>query len=78
MVIAGEGQDTPENGRRVAWSGLGIDLECAKPGVERLGRAIDEVLTNPNFKEVARRMQITSRRMDCFALIEKAIMKLID
>ncbi|KAK3376540.1 hypothetical protein B0T24DRAFT_718873 [Lasiosphaeria ovina] len=76
MVIAGEGQDKLENGRRVAWSGLGVDLACARPPRDALAGAIDEVLRNPTYKEVARRMQETARSMDCFKEVEDEILKL--
>ena len=78
MVIAGEGQDKPENGRRVAWSGLGIDLESARPGRENLALAIDEVLANSRYREVAERMKRTSELMDCFGNIEQEILKLVE
>jgi len=78
MVIAGEGQDKPESARRVAWSGLGLDLGCARPAREQLESAIHEVLTNPKFRDVAERMKKTAQGMDCFGLIESEINSIIE
>ncbi|EFX00246.1 glycosyl transferase family protein [Grosmannia clavigera kw1407] len=73
MVIAGDGQDKPENGKRVQYSGLGIDLATAHPNAEQLGIAINAVLSGEAFSKVARSMQRTFRQMDCFTNIEEII-----
>lgn len=75
MVIAGDGQDKPENGKRVQFSGLGIDLATAHPSAERLGTAINEVLSGAKYAKVARSMQQTFKQTDCFTNIEEIISK---
>lgn len=75
MVIAGDGQDKPENGKRVQFSGLGLDLVTARPSLEHLESAIDMVLSDPKFSHVARSMQKTASQMNCFAAIEEIISK---
>lgn len=44
MIVAGEGQDKAENARRVAWSGIGLDLKTARPTAEQVANSILEVL----------------------------------
>ncbi|TLS30055.1 hypothetical protein PpBr36_02803 [Pyricularia pennisetigena] len=44
MIVAGEGQDKAENARRVAWSGMGLDLKTARPTAEQVANALLEVL----------------------------------
>jgi len=75
MVIAGEGQDKPESGKRVAYSGLGIDLGCARPSLEQLGQAIDRVLEEPRFAEAARRMRRAAINTDCVHLMQEEIFR---
>lgn len=78
MVIAGEGQDKPESAKRVAWSGVGVDLDSARPGIERLGAAIEEVLGQERYKITAKRMKILSEQMDCFGNVEQELLGLIE
>ncbi len=54
MVVGGEGQDKTENTKRIAWSGVGVDLESARPEMEQLRRSIDAVLDDPGFAQRAR------------------------
>ena len=44
MVVAGEGQDKPENIRRVRHAGVGVGLAAARPSAADLRLAIDDVL----------------------------------
>jgi hypothetical protein len=73
MIIAGEGQDKPESGRRVAWSGIGLDLQCARPTTDMLSNAVDQILTNNSFATSAAEMKQLAESMDCFGLIESEI-----
>jgi UDP:flavonoid glycosyltransferase YjiC (YdhE family) len=77
QVIAGEGQDKPESAKRVAYSGIGIDLGCARPGIERLGKAIDRVLEGSGFRDAARRLKETAEGMDCVRIVEDEVLRIV-
>ncbi|MFC5002128.1 glycosyltransferase [Dactylosporangium cerinum] len=53
LVVAGATLDKPETGRRVAWSGVGVDLRTGSPSGARIGRAVAQVLTDPGFRRRA-------------------------
>lgn len=60
MLVAGEGQDKADNARRVADSGIGLDLRTAKPSAEQVRRAVDEMLAEPmyaRFRERAAKLR---------------------
>ncbi|MFB9236155.1 glycosyltransferase [Plantactinospora siamensis] len=50
LVVAGGSLDKPEVARRVAWSGVGLDLRTGRPRPERIRRAVTEVLARPAFR----------------------------
>jgi UDP:flavonoid glycosyltransferase YjiC (YdhE family) len=47
LIVAGGSLDKPEVGRRVAWSGAGLDLRTGRPGAVRIRRAVHEVRSRP-------------------------------
>jgi MGT family glycosyltransferase len=53
LVVAGATLDKPETGRRVAWSGVGLDLRTGSPSANRIGRAVAQVLKDPGFRQRA-------------------------
>ncbi len=53
LVVAGGSLDKPEVARRVAWSGVGLDLRTGRPRPDRVRRAVTEVLTRPEFRRRA-------------------------
>jgi UDP:flavonoid glycosyltransferase YjiC (YdhE family) len=50
LVVAGGSLDKPENARRVAWSGMGLDLRSGRPKPKRVGRAVRQVLGSPRLR----------------------------
>lgn len=78
MVVAGEGQDKSENARRVAWSAIGVDMGNARPGLERLREAVEEVLREGMYQERVEELWREGEGMNCFALIEAALMEAMD
>ncbi len=60
LVVAGSDLDKPEVARRVAWSGVGVDLRTRRPRPAAVRAAVDRVLTTPGFRTTAREL---SRRM---------------
>jgi UDP:flavonoid glycosyltransferase YjiC (YdhE family) len=53
LVVAGDSLDKPEVARRVAWSGVGLDLRTGRPAPERIAQAVDRLRTEPSFGQRA-------------------------
>jgi UDP:flavonoid glycosyltransferase YjiC (YdhE family) len=56
LVVAGADLDKPEVARRVAWSGVGVDLRTGRPGPRRVRAAVDRVLADDGVRATARRL----------------------
>ena len=76
MVVGGEGQDKTENRRRVAFSGAGVDLGTARPTEEQVQSGIEAVLSNPSYRQRARELRKEAQNLDCFQIVEKAMLTL--
>jgi UDP:flavonoid glycosyltransferase YjiC (YdhE family) len=50
LIVAGDSLDKPDVARRVAWSGLGLDLRTGHPSPDRVRAAVAEVRTRPSFR----------------------------
>ncbi len=50
MVVAGGDIDKPENARRVARAGAGIDLQTGRPRPETIASAVQQVLADPSYR----------------------------
>jgi UDP:flavonoid glycosyltransferase YjiC (YdhE family) len=57
LIVAGASEDKPEIAARVAWSGAGINLRTKAPAPEQVRAAVQEVLTNPRYRQNAQRIQ---------------------
>lgn len=57
IVVAGDTEDKAETTRRVEWSGVGVNLHTGRPGEAAIARAVDEVLTVPDYRRRARALQ---------------------
>ncbi|WP_102124747.1 glycosyltransferase [Deinococcus planocerae] len=57
LVVAGDTEDKPEVGRRVSWSGVGIDLRSGRPRPGRIRDAVRAVLRTPSFRARAQHLQ---------------------
>lgn len=75
MVVAGEGQDKPENVRRVRYSGIGVGLGTPKPGVVNLRVSLDAVLGDTSFKTRVEVLRQETEDLDCFGRVEEAILQ---
>jgi UDP:flavonoid glycosyltransferase YjiC (YdhE family) len=64
MVVAGQTEDKMEVAARVAWSGAGINLRKQRPSPRAIREAVKEVLSNPTYRENARRLQADFARYD--------------
>lgn len=78
MVVAGEGMDKTENARRVAWTGIGVDLGTSTPPVEQVRQSIDAVLRQPDFRRRVQVLQRQSEEINCMDVIHNELMGLID
>ncbi|KAK9795975.1 putative Glycosyltransferase family 28 N-terminal domain-containing protein [Seiridium cardinale] len=78
MVVAGEGMDKTENARRVAWSGIGVDLGTAKPSIEQVKAAIKIVLREESYTSRVKVLQRQSEELDCIGLVHSELTKLIE
>ena len=57
LVVAGATEEKPEIAARVAWSGAGINLRTGRPSPSQLRRAVRAALSDPRYREAARRIQ---------------------
>ncbi|KAK8113837.1 uncharacterized protein PG998_001672 [Apiospora kogelbergensis] len=76
MVVAGEGMDKPENARRVAWAGIGVALETAKPTWLQVRDAIETVLGGDTFKQRIEVLRKQSEELNPFDIISEDLMKM--
>lgn len=76
MVVAGEGMDKTENARRVAWSGIGINLDTAKPSIEQVRSAINAILIQENFRGRIEVLRGQSEELDCVGMVNNELLKL--
>lgn len=56
LVVAAGSLDKPEVARRVAWSGVGLDLRTGKPRPHRVRRAVLRALDDPQLRQRAREL----------------------
>ncbi|KAI1407636.1 glycosyltransferase family 1 protein [Hypoxylon sp. FL1857] len=78
MVVAGEGMDKTENARRVAWTGIGVDLGCAQPSAEQVREGVERVLQDEQFTKRVRELQQESKDIDCFGMIHDELLRIAE
>lgn len=78
MVVAGEGMDKTENARRVAWSGIGVDLGCSKPTSEQVREGVERVLQNHQFTKRIQDLQKQSKEIDCFSIVHEELLRIAE
>jgi len=62
LVAGGKSEDKPEVCARVAWSGVGVNLKTKSPRPSQIRQAVQEVLTNPRYRQNAERIQADIQR----------------
>ncbi|KAL1879213.1 hypothetical protein Daus18300_001792 [Diaporthe australafricana] len=75
MVVAGEGQDKPENVKRVRFSGIGVGMGTPRPGSENLRISLDAVLGDERFKTRVEVLRQETEDLECFGRVEDAILQ---
>ncbi|KAI1090772.1 glycosyltransferase family 1 protein [Rostrohypoxylon terebratum] len=78
MVVAGEGMDKTENARRVAWSGIGVDLGCSKPTSDQVREGVERVLQNHQFATRIQGLQKQSEEIDCFSIFHEELVRIAE
>ena len=71
VVVAGLTEDKPANAVRVAYHGLGLDLQTATPTPEALAEATEKVLKDAEIRENVQRLQQVYAALDTVAEIER-------
>ncbi|MEM9904499.1 MAG: nucleotide disphospho-sugar-binding domain-containing protein [Cyanobacteria bacterium P01_D01_bin.44] len=64
LVVAGKTEDKPEVCARVAWSGVGIDLNTKTPNPEQIKDAVRTLLTQPDYQKRAHYFQTKIAQYD--------------
>lgn len=64
LVVAGGTEDKMEVAARVEWAGAGVNLRKQRPSPDEVRDAVREVLTNPVYRENARRIQADFAKCD--------------
>jgi MGT family glycosyltransferase len=64
IVAGGTTEDKPEIGNRIAYSGVGINLKTSTPTPTQIHTAVKTVLSNPQYREGARRIQVELAQHD--------------
>ncbi|GAA3899426.1 glycosyltransferase [Microbacterium invictum] len=77
IVVAGDTEDKEETTRRVEWSGAGINLQTGVPEAAAIERAVDEVLTEPSYRQRARSLQAQAAAAPGVAGLEKMVDELV-
>ncbi|KAK4223556.1 UDP-Glycosyltransferase/glycogen phosphorylase [Podospora fimiseda] len=74
MAVTGEGQDKADNAKRIAWSGIGINLGGIKPDAQKVKKGLEKVLDEKKYKERVMELLAESNRLDCLRLVEKEVL----
>jgi UDP:flavonoid glycosyltransferase YjiC (YdhE family) len=64
IVAGGTTEDKPEISNRIAYSGVGINLKTSTPTPTQIHTAVKTVLSNPQYREGARRIQVELAQHD--------------
>lgn len=69
LVVAGETEDKAEVAARVEWSGTGVNMHTARPEVDVVRAAVDEVLSDPQYRKRAGEIQSQYAAYSSFDII---------
>lgn len=73
QVLSGVTEDKLEVGIRAEKAGLAVNLGVRTPTPEQVAKAVDAVLSDPRYKEVALELKAENDGYDTFAIIENQI-----
>jgi UDP:flavonoid glycosyltransferase YjiC (YdhE family) len=64
LVAAGATEDKPEIANRIAWSGVGLNLNTQTPAPERIRAAVGDIVRDPRYRRRARAIAAEIARYD--------------
>lgn len=73
LVVAGESEDKPEMCAIAEWAGVAVNLHTGKPTSEALRAGIDQVLSDPKYREACRKVQAEIATFDPIRVIRENI-----
>lgn len=76
MIVAGNTEEKPENGCRVAWAGIGVNLKTATPTEEALEEAVVKILGDGSFKQKIEVMKEKMEACDALGTIADSVLEL--
>lgn len=76
LVLAGESEDKIEVNARVAHTGAAINMRTGRPDPAALRSAVDAALSEPQYRNSARRLQADYATHDAFAAVDSSIAEL--
>ena len=75
QVLSGVTEDKLEVGIRAERAGLAVNLGMRTVTPEQVAKAVDTVLSNPKYKEVALALKEENEGYDTFGIIENQIIE---
>lgn len=73
LVVAGDSEDKPEMCAIAEWAGVAVNLRTGNPTSEALRAGVDKVLSNPKYREAAKKIQADMDASDPIEVIRKNI-----
>ncbi|KAJ4002841.1 hypothetical protein NW752_012373 [Fusarium irregulare] len=73
LVVAGESEDKTEMCAIIEWAGVAVNLRTGSPTSEAIRAGVDEVLSNPKYKEGAKKIQADMDASDPIKVISENI-----
>ncbi|KAH7141836.1 putative UDP-glucuronosyltransferase 2A3 [Dactylonectria macrodidyma] len=77
LVVAGDSEDKPEMCAIAEWAGVAVNLRTGSPTSKALRAGVDEVLSNPKYREAAQRVQAEMEASDPVRVIAENINEVI-
>lgn len=73
LVVAGDSEDKPEMCAIAEWIGVAVNLKTGNPTSEAIRAGVDEVLSEPKYKEAARKIQAEMESSNPMRIIAESI-----
>ena len=77
VVVAGSTEDKPEVAARIAWSGVGINLETAKPRPEAILEAVSRIFAETSFSNRVGEIANEFKCVDSTAIIQECLVSAV-
>ncbi|KAB8303359.1 hypothetical protein EYC80_004791 [Monilinia laxa] len=77
MVMGGDTEDKPDNCMRCQWTGVGINLKSARPGVEKLREEVERVFADAKYRDRAREIRREMEGLDPVGVFETLIREVV-